>query len=209
MSFYTDWYIFTTVTKAERTKQFIIEKVAPIFNKKGAYGTSLSDITEATGLTKGAIYGNFKDKDTLAKACFEHNLKFLQKGLYKSLASQGSAWSKLEKLINFYEEGFIVIAQSGGCPLMNSAIESDDGYPLLKTQVKMTFELWKTELAAVILAGQESGEFNGHADATVLAKFFIATIEGGILLSKSLGEQETFKQVLGKLALVLEKELKL
>lgn len=50
----------TAHRKSERTRQFIIEKVAPIFNRKGYAGTSLSDLTEATGLTKGAIYGNFK-----------------------------------------------------------------------------------------------------------------------------------------------------
>ncbi|HAE68223.1 MAG TPA: TetR/AcrR family transcriptional regulator, partial [Sphingobacterium sp.] len=54
------------MSKAEQTRQYIIEKTAPIFNKKGYFATSLSDITTATGLTKGSIYGNFKDKDDLA-----------------------------------------------------------------------------------------------------------------------------------------------
>ena len=83
------------MTKGEKTKQFIIAEVAPIFNKKGVYGTSLSDITSATRLTKAAIYGNFGNKDALAMACFEHNLTFLQRGLYKSLAVNGSALEKL------------------------------------------------------------------------------------------------------------------
>ncbi len=62
------------MNKAERTRHFIIEKAAPIFNTKGYAGTSLSDMTEATGLTKGSIYGNFADKDEVALACFEHIL---------------------------------------------------------------------------------------------------------------------------------------
>ena len=128
------------MSKADRTKQFIIERVAPIFNKKGAYGTSLSDITTATGLTKGAIYGNFKDKDQLALACFEHNLKFFQKGLYKALASTGNAWTKVERFFQFYEDSFEQVYNNGGCALMNSSVEADDGYPLLKERVKKTFE---------------------------------------------------------------------
>ena len=59
------------MSKAEKTRQFIIEKTAPIFNKKGFAGTSLSDMTEATGLTKGSIYGNFADKDEVAMAAFD------------------------------------------------------------------------------------------------------------------------------------------
>jgi len=38
-------------------------------------GTSLSDMTDATGLTKGSIYGNFNSKDEVALAAFDHNLK--------------------------------------------------------------------------------------------------------------------------------------
>jgi AcrR family transcriptional regulator len=50
-------------TKSELTSEFIIKTVASVFNKKGYSGTSMADITNATGLTKGAIYGNFKDKN--------------------------------------------------------------------------------------------------------------------------------------------------
>jgi AcrR family transcriptional regulator len=61
--------------KAERTKQFIIEKTATLFNTKGIAATSLQDMTEATGLTKGSIYGNFKNKDEVALEVFRYNFK--------------------------------------------------------------------------------------------------------------------------------------
>lgn len=196
------------MTKAERTRQFIIEEVAPIFNKKGAYGTSLNDITEATGLTKGAIYGNFQDKDSLTLACFEHNLKFFQKGLYKSLAAAGDAWAKLEKFFSFYEENFEQIYRNGGCTLMNSSVEADDGYPLLKDRVKATFEIWQNELQGVILQGQNKGEFKAEAHASDLANLIIAGIEGSILLSKSTQNTIGFKSLLNHLKTIVEKELK-
>ena len=54
------------MTKAEKTKQYIIEKTAPVFNRKGFAGTSMNDIVEVTGLTKGSIYGNFeKDRKSV------------------------------------------------------------------------------------------------------------------------------------------------
>lgn len=196
------------MTKAERTRQYIIEEVAPIFNKKGAYGTSLNDITEATGLTKGAVYGNFKDKDSLALACFEHNLKFFQKGLYKSLAAAGDAWAKLEKFFSFYEDNFEQIYNNGGCTLMNSSVEADDGYPLLKERVKATFEIWKNELQGVILQGQNTGQFKAEAHASDMANLIIAGIEGSILLAKSTQNTTGFKSLLNHLKTIVEKELK-
>ena len=54
------------MSKAEKTKQHIIEKTATLFNTKGYISTSLSDITQVTGLTKGSIYGNFENKDEVA-----------------------------------------------------------------------------------------------------------------------------------------------
>ena len=62
-------------TKAEKTSQYIVETTAPLFNKNGYTGTSLSDITDTTGLTKGAIYGNFKNKEELALEAFNFNVK--------------------------------------------------------------------------------------------------------------------------------------
>ena len=50
------------ISKSEKTTKYIIETVAPIFNQKGYAVASMSDLTAATGLTKGAIYGNFKNK---------------------------------------------------------------------------------------------------------------------------------------------------
>jgi len=67
------------LSKADRTRQFIVETTAGIFNKKGYAGTSLSDLTQVTGLTKGSIYGNFKNKEEVAVAAFEYNTSKVRK----------------------------------------------------------------------------------------------------------------------------------
>lgn len=180
------------MTKAERTQKFIIERVAPIFNKKGVYATSLHDLTQATGLTKGSIYGNFDNKDALALACFNFNLKFLQKGLYQSLALSGSAQKKLQALIDFYRSHYDQIAEKGGCPLMNGAIEADDGYPLLKREVESTFKLWEREIEGILSIGQQKGEIKKETDLVKFSTSFIAQIEGGILLAKSMEDPNYF-----------------
>ena len=196
------------MTKAERTKKFIIERVSPIFNKKGVSGTSLSDITSATGLTKGAVYGNFEDKDTLAKACFEHNLRFLQKGLYKSIATTGSAYHKLNALLRFYLEHYNDVASNGGCPLMNSAIEADDANPLLKQKVKYTMNLWEKELIGILNDSIEKSEISDSIEPKKFSRQFIAAIEGGILLAKSMEDPSYFQEVIEGLQNQLEQVLK-
>lgn len=201
-------FLQSEMRKSDRTKQLIIEQVAPIFNKKGVHGTSLSDITKATGLTKGAIYGNFENKDQLAMLCYEYNLRFLQKGLYKSLAINGSAIQKLQTLVDFYREHYQQVAENGGCPLMNSAIEADDAYPILKDRVKSTLSLWHKELVSAIVESQRTMEVNTHLDPNAFASTFIAMIEGGILVAKTMNSSEYFSQISNRLKLLIENELR-
>src|SRR5690606_4382725 len=87
-------------TKAEKTTQYIIRTVAPIFNKKGYAATSLNDITKAVGLTKGAIYGNFENKDELALKAFQHNTDIVLSRI-RQYMDKGK--TPLERLMNFVE----------------------------------------------------------------------------------------------------------
>lgn len=185
--------------KAERTTRYIIEKVAPIFNKKGVYGTSLNDLTKATELTKGSIYGNFQNKDDLAEACYQQNLKMLQRGFYHAITLNGGAKAKLIDLIQFYRDHFNEICAMGGCPIMNTAIEADDGYPFLQEQVKDTFSKWRSELVNILKQGQANEEFTRTFEADQIASTYIAMIEGGLLLGKTLEDSKYFFDVLDHL----------
>src|SRR5258708_491370 len=91
------------MSKAERTRQLIVEKTAPIFNTKGFAGTSLSDMTEATGLTKGSIYGNFTNKDEVALAAFDHNLQKLRNIVGQEMAKQTTARGQLLAYVRVYD----------------------------------------------------------------------------------------------------------
>lgn len=62
------------LTKAERTKQFILETAAPIFNQKGISGANIDDVLAATKLTKGCLYGHFESKEDLALQVVDHML---------------------------------------------------------------------------------------------------------------------------------------
>tara|TARA_A100000171_G_C2115620_1_gene137626 strand:+ start:556 stop:1161 length:606 start_codon:yes stop_codon:yes gene_type:complete len=195
--------------KSERTKKRIIETVAPIFNKKGYQSTALSDITNATGLTKGAIYGNFGNKESLAEACFNHNVKFLQKGLQMTWAAHPSSIDKLTGLLNFYEQNFETVSNNGGCPLMNVAVEADDFHPFFKEKAKTMLLNWKSEIASVIREGQSSGEIKPEIRAQDFANFYIASIEGGILIAKTTNDPTAFFNIIENLKSLVSHQLKI
>ena len=105
------------MSKAERTKQLIIEKTAPLFNTKGYTTTSLSDITQATGLTKGSIYGNFENKDEVAIAAYKYNSGLLKKNMARSFGDEfPTPIDKLHAFVAFYRKNWQAVFLNGGCP---------------------------------------------------------------------------------------------
>lgn len=196
------------MSKAEKTKQFIIEQTASLFNTKGYTSTSLSDITEATGLTKGSIYGNFENKDEVALEVYRYNAGALAKNMARSFGDEfPKTVHKLHAFVDFYRKNWKIVFSNGGCPLMNAATEADDTFPDLKKQVQSSFEEWKKKIASVIAEGQNKGEINKDRNSEEYASLFIMLIEGGILLSKTTGEIKFLHLALDRILSLIDKEL--
>lgn len=196
------------MSKAEKTKQFIIEKTATLFNTKGYNATSLSDITQATGLTKGSIYGNFENKDQVAIEVYKYNAGLLSKVMNHSLGAQyPSSTDKLHAFVAFYRKNWRSVFSNGGCPLMNAATEADDSFPALKQYVQKSFTLWTEKISAVIVQGQKNSELKTTINADEYASLFIMLIEGGILLSKTMDDEKFLNQALDKVKDMIVHEL--
>jgi AcrR family transcriptional regulator len=174
--------------KAEKTRRFIVERTAPIFNVKGYAGTSLTDMTEATGLTKGSIYGNFANKDEVALAAFEHNWSRVTTLLSAEMAKCNSSREKLLALVGVYENRHSYDFPEGGCPLLNTAVEADDTHPDLRKKAADAFQGWMKSIVTVIETGIAAGEFRASVDAEQTALTLIAMIEGAIMISQLTGD---------------------
>jgi TetR/AcrR family transcriptional repressor of nem operon len=197
-----------TMSKAERTRQFIIEQTAPIFNKQGYAGTSLHDLTAATGLTKGAIYGNFENKEEVALAAFDYNLGFVREGVRAGAQSNAPARERLLAMPHFYREVFAELRSRGGCPILNAAVEVDDAPPTaLRQRVQESLRSWRSYIVRIIEAGQQAGELKPEATAERYATLFIALVEGGILVAKTTSDTNALLTTLDHIEHLIETEL--
>jgi len=195
------------MSKADLTRQLIIEKTATIFNKKGFAGTSLSDITNATGLTKGSIYGNFENKEEVALAVFKHNAGELWKKKENWISGHSDAKSKLTALIDFYRKNWKELFENGGCPVMNAATDADDVMPLMKERVKKTVENWVNNVAKILQEGIEQNTFKPTINTVEYSRLFIMMIEGGILLSKITDKPDSLYLVLDRVEKIVANEI--
>ncbi len=193
------------MSKAERTKEFIIEKTAPIFNTKGYSGTSMNDMTEATGLTKGAIYGNFENKDDVAIAAFKYNVKKMQDTFNDEIEKQNTYKAKLLVYPRLYSNYYDLKVTQGGCPILNTATEADDTHPVLKKITERILLSWKDKLVQLIKHGILNGEFKAKSiDAEATALTIIAIIEGAVMIAKATGEIKNLAIIMQSLNKIIE-----
>lgn len=184
-------------SKSEKTTQFIIEQVAPIFNKKGYVGTSLSDLTDATGLTKGSIYGNFKNKDGVAVEAFKYNLAIITNSFFEEISNNSiSPLDRLLALPKIYQSRYDDIVAMGGCPIINTAVDADDTHPQLKKMAQNVILRIKKSLIAVIEEGISKRQIKPQTESNKIAEIMISLVEGGFMMAKLLDEKEYFENSL-------------
>jgi len=186
------------MTKAEKTRQTIIERSAAIFNKKGIAGTAMSDIMEATGLAKGSLYVHFDNKEKLSHAAADFMLQRQKLRADRAMAQPGTA---KEKLMTFFRSTVAPseLSVPGGCPMLNLGLEADDTNPAIRTRVLKMTEQLQSDIARLVEHGVRSGEFKPTVNAEAFAIRSFAIIEGGIFLSRLSGNMKKMTVILESL----------
>ncbi|MCC6980354.1 MAG: TetR/AcrR family transcriptional regulator [Candidatus Melainabacteria bacterium] len=170
--------------KGKVTREMILGKAAALFNSRGYFGASMSDVMSATGLEKGGIYNHFLSKDQLALEAFDYAFETAS-SIFKEKMDQHD--KAIDKLIAFVE-CFKNVASDppipGGCPLLNSAVESDDGHPEMKLRVMKAMDAVLATAEKLVSKGIEEGDIEPDANPQALARSFLAGLEGAIMLTR-------------------------
>ena len=169
--------------KGEQTRQEIIRKAAPIFNQKGYNGAALSDLMRATGLKKGGIYRHFDSKQELAGEAFEHAWNLAMDARFEGTNEIPNTVDRLKQIVrNFRARRTRVVP--GGCPLLNTAIDSDDGNPRLRAKARQALSSWLDRLQAIAEEGKRQGEVRSDVDSAKLAMLIVSTLEGSVMIRR-------------------------
>jgi AcrR family transcriptional regulator len=175
------------MSKGDLTRQRIIEEAAPIFNQRGFAGCSMQDVLDATGLEKGGVYRHFASKEELAAEAFQYAWTRVSKARREGQDAIPGAVDKLKYSVRRFAETPGVFP--GGCPLMNTAIDADDGNPVLRDLVCEAMKEWKARLSSIVEDGLVSGEIRGGVEPRRVANTIIATLEGALMISRLEGDR--------------------
>ncbi len=169
--------------KGEHTRQEIIRKAAPIFNQRGYDGAALSDLMRATGLEKGGIYRHFESKQELAGEAFEHAWKIALDARFEGTQEIPNSVDRLKQIVRNFRDRRAGLVP-GGCPLLNTAIDSDDGNPPLRAKARRALRSWLDRLQSIAEEGKRRGEVRSEVDSAKLATLMVSTLEGSFMVRR-------------------------
>lgn len=191
-------------SKADKTKRFILEKVAPIFNKNGYVGTTLSDITEATGLTKGAIYGNFKDKEELALKAFDFNVKKILVMITDKMDEADTPLGRLHKIFEFYRVYYHQTLVDGGCPVLNIGVDANHRDPVLFARVQEIIRRLLTNIVDLLQEAKDMRQIRSDVDIINATKNIFSMIQGSVFLSLTMKDASYLEDITAHLDIYID-----
>lgn len=169
--------------KAGRTRQFIIEQAAPIFNSKGIAGTTIDDILAATKMAKGGIYGNFENKEAISIASVDFLFGKMSARAYAVMSKEKTAIKKLFAFIDLRKnplEPFI----EGGCPILNFGVDADNTNPTVKKKVRAMIEGSMKAFINILKQGIANGELSDKLNPEEYCLKVLVMLEGATLVSR-------------------------
>jgi TetR/AcrR family transcriptional regulator, transcriptional repressor for nem operon len=194
------------LTKGERSRQKIVETAAVLFNQKGFTGCSMGDIVAASGLEKGTLYGHFSTKEELALLAFDYAWKDTSDKRLRNVDTVSNAVDKLKLHIDNYVN---TPSFPGGCPLLNFAVDADNGNLALRTRVKKALKGWEDFLAQIVKDGQSAGEINSEIGPHSVANLVISILEGATAVARINRRSAALEEVQRHLDLYLETAVRL
>ncbi|WP_308638001.1 TetR/AcrR family transcriptional regulator [Paenibacillus silvisoli] len=170
--------------KRESTYQLLIEAGMKCFSEKGYTATTISDIVEQTGQTKGAFYGHFESKEQL----FMHILN--------DQVDMTAGWTDIPKQFNPAETTLEEVMRAtltglasmlASCP--NWILVLVDFYqhskhdPVMNGMLKDKYREWVAGVETLVIVLKEKGWISHNKDTRRIAMQIIAFNEGFIVSS--------------------------
>ncbi len=173
------------MTQGQETRKRLVQTAAGIFNTRGYSGTAVSDVMAATGLQKGGIYRHFESKEQLAVEAFDYAFEMAVRVRFQDFDRLASPVRQLRHFIrNFVHRRSPI---PGGCPMVNTAVENDDGNQALKERARQAVSIFLNRLVETIKRGIEQGEIKRDTDAQTFALLLFSALEGALVVSRLQG----------------------
>lgn len=165
--------------REEATRQRILKAAFRVFIEKGFHRASIDDVVAACGLSVGAIYNYFPNKDELIRASIDDTGREETEALLADTQAVGSIWDRMERAMGGWWRGTMEIP--GGPAFMADAWGEASRRPLIRDLMARRFERSVMFSTVILRESVNRGELPPDLDVDVLARTFAALLDGMIL----------------------------
>ncbi|MGB1104675.1 MAG: TetR/AcrR family transcriptional regulator [Crocinitomicaceae bacterium] len=197
-----------TLSKSEKTSEFIVKRVAPLFNQRGYVGTSMSEITQITGLTKGAIYGNFKNKEELAFEAFAYNVNMVVDKIREVVKDEVKGVDQLMAVVDFYRNYEEHLADLGGCPVLNFGVDANNQNPVMLKRVQEIVDKLQGYIVKMLEVGIADKAIKSNIDTKLYAQKIYTLIQGAVFMAFTMEDSNYLHMMMDHVDDLIEQELK-
>ncbi len=165
---------------AEERRQVIIETVIELAGKQNPSEITTAAIAKHMGLTQGALFRHFPNKDAILQAVMEWVSERLLSHIEKAVAAKVSPLDALKSMFMTHVE---FIAEHPGIPRMLFAELQRAGETAPKRMSQTLLRRYEERINLLLEQGKACGEIDEKLDSEAAATLFIGTIQGLVMQS--------------------------
>ncbi len=172
--------------KGELTRRNIIEKSLQLFSVKGYFNTSVSDILQATGLTKGGLYCHFKSKEEIWREVYDEAVEIWKTIVFKDMRSVTDPVERIERTIENVLLGYLgKEVFDGGCFFVNMLVELSGQSETMGRHILKGFVGFSKQFQSWLAAAETTGLLKPGLDYREISNFIVITLNGAATLYMS------------------------
>jgi TetR/AcrR family transcriptional regulator, transcriptional repressor for nem operon len=192
-------------TKGDLTRQHILEKSIQLFSVQGYFNTSIAGIVKATGLTKGGLYGHFRNKEDIWYAVYDECVRVWKGVVFQGVRHISDPLERIEKVVEnslkHYLGGGVF---QGGCFLFNALVELAGQSSAMSNHVLKGFKAMAALLRRWLEEAEQQGRLREGLDLDGIANFLVISMNGAAPLYAASHDPAIWQQTLAQLHLYVK-----
>ena len=192
-------------TKGDLTRQHILEKSMQLFSVQGYFNTSIAGIVKATGLTKGGLYGHFRNKEEIWFAVYDECVRVWKGVVFQGVRQISDPLARLERLLENSLKNYLGAGVfEGGCFLFNALVELTGQAPAMSNHVLKGFKAFSALLRLWLEEAEQKGLLRDGLNLDGIATFLVISLNGAAPLYAASRDPAIWQQTLAQLQLYIK-----
>jgi TetR/AcrR family transcriptional repressor of nem operon len=170
-----------------KLKEKIIVESIRLFSSKGFLSTSIKDIMEASGTSKGGLYNHFRNKEDLFSAVLDESRRTWREINLAGLDGIDSPIGKIVRILENYRDRYLTGSEDipGGCIFVRVSVESSDfadQWPDIAEEIGEGFDRFKAMVQRYLDQAKSIGEIEPGVDTAEVADMVFSAMMGASVM---------------------------